>query len=127
VSATAVQVHPVIGALRPYTTYAALFGDTSSPFDEFETATMQGLAWVRGDRLDILAIGAKTPGRGDCGRFLAACMKAYQTIVVWDVLNSDLAQMLERRGFVNDWQYDGGASQPVMIWRAPPTSEASSR
>lgn len=87
----------MIGALKPHWAGVALATD----FDEFDTPTMNGLARVVPGtaHLEILAISAKHPGRGDCGRFFAECMKHYDIVRVWDVLNGDLAEMLERRGF----------------------------
>jgi hypothetical protein len=92
VSAPAVK-YPVIGATTPF---AEQLG---SMFQAFHTGGVHGLAAVKGDRLDILAVAAVNPGHGDFGRFLDDCMKNYQTIGIWEIWNGSLAIMLGRRGF----------------------------
>src|SRR5574341_1865509 len=80
---------PVLGSLRPH-------------FEEwcaFDTGLVHGLAQVRGERLDLVAIVAHFEGQGDVGRFLAACQAAYQLIYIWEIVNPVLAGMPERRGF----------------------------
>jgi hypothetical protein len=83
--------HPVVGLTYPF---------LGGPFAVFETATMHGLAWVRGMRIDILMMAAYRQGDGHGGHFLAACMAVYRTVGVWEVWNPTLAAMLRRRGFV---------------------------
>jgi N-acetylglutamate synthase-like GNAT family acetyltransferase len=87
------NAHPVIGALLP-------FAEQLAPmFQAFHADTVHGLAAVRNERLDILAVVAVHPGRGDFGRFLDECQKNYQTIGIWEVWNGSLALYLKRRGF----------------------------
>lgn len=97
------MTHPVIGELAPHWAGIAL----GTNFDQFNTPTMNGLARVvrDGQRLELLAVAANHEGRGDAGRFLAACQAQYATVCVWDVMNHRLAEMLERRGF-----------RPVVEW-----------
>lgn len=85
--------HPVIGALTP-------FASTIDPmFESFHTGTIHGLASVKGERLDILAVAAVNPGHGDFSRFLDQCMKSYRTVAIWEIWNGSLASLLRRRGF----------------------------
>jgi hypothetical protein len=87
------NAHPVVGALAP-------FAEQIAPmFQAFRTPNIHGLAAVRGDRLDILAVAATNPGHGDFSRFLDDCQKNYQTIGIWEIWNGSLASMLKRRGF----------------------------
>lgn len=111
--------HPVIGSLTPRASWVRAYPADTGSFNEFQIPTMKGLARVRGDHLEILAIVADQPNQGDCGRFLAACMESYTMVTVWEVLNTDLAEMLDRRGFVvvHEW-IDGGHFQG-MRWRKP--------
>lgn len=52
------------------------------------------------DVLDILAIGAHTPGKGDLRRFLEAAKQEFKTIYVWEVWNKWLPDVLLRYGFL---------------------------
>jgi hypothetical protein len=87
------NAHPVVGALTPFAAQLAPM------FQAFHTETVHGLAAVRSDRLDILAIAAVNPGHGDFARFLDECQRNYQTIAVWEIWNGSLALYLKRRGF----------------------------
>lgn len=87
------MTHPVIGETIPW---RPELGDV---FQAFSTPTIHGLAFVKGDRLDILAVSASNPGHGDFGRFLRECMKSYRTIGIWEIWNGSLAAMLRRYGF----------------------------
>lgn len=75
-----------------------------SPYREFQAEPFGVIGLGRVDlgihRLDLLAVAALLPGRGDFGRFLAAAMAVYEEIAIWYVVNEDLAAMLVRRGFV---------------------------
>jgi hypothetical protein len=87
------NAHPVVGELYPFA------AQLSPMFQAFRTPSIHGLAAVRGDRLDILAVAATNPGHGDFSRFLDECQKNYQTIGIWEIWNGSLAVMLRRRGF----------------------------
>jgi hypothetical protein len=78
---------------------------------------MYGLALVRDRRIDFLSLTARNPGHGDCGRFLAACMAAYDVVGVWWIFNADLETMLERRGFWHAADVFQGEGVVGMIWR----------
>jgi hypothetical protein len=85
--------HPVVGALTP-------FAEQLAPmFQAFHTTRVHGLASVRGDRLDMLAVAAVNPGHGDFTQFLDECQKNYDTIGIWEIWNGSLASMLRRRGY----------------------------
>jgi hypothetical protein len=101
--------HPVIGELFPF-----MPGDW---FEAFDVETVHGLALVRDRRLDLLSIVARNPGQGDGGRFLAACMAAYDVVGVWELLNPELEAMLERRGFWHAADVFQGEAVAGMIWR----------
>ena len=87
------NAHPVIGQLSPFAS------QIQPMFEAFHTTLIHGLAAVRGDRLDILAVAAVNPGHGDFARFLDECQKNYQTIAIWEIWNGSLALYLQRRGF----------------------------
>lgn len=87
------NAHPVVGTLTP-------FAEELAPmFQAFRTGTIHGLAAVRENRLDILAVMAMNPGHGEFARFLDECQKNYETIGIWEIWNGSLAAYLKRRGF----------------------------
>jgi hypothetical protein len=106
--------HPVIGGLTPYMPGAW--------FERFDTETIHGLALVRGRRIDFLAVDAYAPGRGDFGRFLGRCMDAYDTIGVWEIINSELEAMLTRRGFIAAREPFQGEMSDGLRWDAAPNA-----
>lgn len=107
--------HPVVGALHAMVPAY----DFGTGFLGYWTDTMHGLAKVDGDRIDLLVIIAHRPGRGDCGRFLAALMAAYSTIVVHETYSDELAAMLLRRGFVETHDVGGEhCYNPAYYWPA---------
>lgn len=101
---------PILGHLVPY---------LGGPFGAFETPTVWGLGWVRGDRLDLLALVAVRPGCGDVGRFLADCQAAYRVIGAWEIGSDRLRGMLERRGFQPAREVLDGELSEGMLWQAP--------
>lgn len=103
-----VSYAPVVGQLRPF---------MDDDFKMFATDTMNGLVCVRPPRIDFLAITAEVEGMGDCGRFLAACMDAYDIIGVWEIHNPKLASMLSRRGFRVEMDTFSGELIKGMMWR----------
>ena len=104
------NAHPVIGATAPFAP------EFNPMFESFRTETIHGLAAVRGDRLDILAVAAVNPGHGDFSRFLDECQKNYETIGIWEIWNGSLAVMLRRRGFVDVREVLDGDLVSGMRW-----------
>lgn len=107
---------PVIGEVIPW------FAEIQNPFDAFDTGTMRGLAYVHetqaGLRIDVLAVNAAVPGRGDFRAFVTALKAAYRVVGFWEILNVDVAGMLTRYGFIETVEYVAGDVSPGMIWKA---------
>jgi hypothetical protein len=91
------------------------------PFRAYDTGTVQGLACVREGTADVLAIVAKTEGRGDGGRFLDALTRNYAQVRVWAITNPALQAMLFRRGFYESMErhLEGEELEWAMVWRKP--------
>lgn len=105
------RAYPVVGVMRTYTPMA-------EPFREFWTETMHGLAFVIGRELRILALAAHHEGRGDCGRFIAEAIAAYDFVGIYRVGSFRLDAMLRRRGFIDcESEIVAGEDMPGMIWR----------
>ncbi len=69
-------------------------------YKRFESSVgINGLAKVSGKRLDILAVIARTPGKGQFRRFIAAAKNAYETVAVWEDWNPVIGEALQRYGF----------------------------
>jgi hypothetical protein len=105
------DTHPVIGQLSGY---------EGAEFREFITPTARGLAMVRGDRLDILAIATEHEGRGEFSRFLAKCKENYSVIGIWEIWNPILKTILARKDFHAASEVLAyGELSNGMIWEAP--------
>lgn len=85
-------------------------------FGAFTTDEMQGLALVRDDRLDLLALLAETPGTGQLSRFLRACQATYRVIVVYEIENLSLPFKLKHLGFHLAHEFYEGEPHFVMRW-----------
>lgn len=71
-------------------------------FSGFRTASsLRGCAKVEPGSgcLQILALIAEKPGRGDWSHFLKQAKELFDEIVVWELWNDDFARALERSGF----------------------------
>lgn len=106
---------PVLGQMRP--SFLSTIPAFDTGFDEFDTPTMHGLARVVGNHLDILAIDAHVPGRGDCGRFLAECIESYERVRILFIGNPQLDQMLRRRGWEPFVAYEDGEIIEGRQWK----------
>jgi len=80
-------------------------------------AGIEGLARVSGDRLDVLAVFCRTPGRGCLGEFLRRCMARYDAVCVWEVFNPVVSAALQRRGFRRAEETDPATGETVTGWR----------
>lgn len=114
---------PVLGLLLPPTSRRF----EGSEWSEFDTGALVGIATVRDRRIDLLAVHARRPGRGDFRRFLADLMAAYNVVVVWAITNPFLPQVLERRGFRETMEYRDGELCDCMRWDRVPGSCAGAR
>jgi hypothetical protein len=56
---------------------------------------VRGLAYVSGDRLDILSVEAGVPGCGQFRRFIASAKEIFSTIAVWEDWNPLIRKNLE--------------------------------
>jgi len=74
-------------------------------------------ARVSGDRLDVLAVFCRTPGRGCLGEFLRRCMARYDAVCVWEVFNPVVSAALQRRGFRRAEETDPATGETVTGWR----------
>lgn len=83
----------------------------------FQSAVgIDGLAKWTPDRLDLLAVTTRTPGRGRFRVFISLAKQYYKTICVWVDINPIVGEALERYGFrrVTEKQFDG---EIVEGWR----------
>jgi len=83
----------------------------------FESACgIDGLAKVTGDRLDILAVAARTTGKGQFRKFITLAKQEFKTVCVWEDWNPILGPALARYGFTpeKEIQADG---EVVDGWR----------
>lgn len=71
----------------------AKYSRFSSPYG------VDGLGFWTQDRLNLLAVHARAPGRGQFHRFIADAKCQWKTICVWEVWNEFLGPVLERYGF----------------------------
>jgi hypothetical protein len=89
------KTHPVIGKLKPDPVGQYL----GTGFEKFNTGTVVGLARVREECLEILAIATVPRRRGHLRGFVRAAQKSYRAIRFLDVFNPQLDQALARYGF----------------------------
>lgn len=129
-SATKQRVHPaypVVGRLTPWPLAELIPAFSGTGFQCFETPTMQGLVNVEGGRLDILSLDAKQPGCGDCGRFLAECMKSYTHIRVLFIQSPLMDGILIRRGFTPFSVLEDGEQIEGRHWKSTPLRKSRGR
>lgn len=60
---------------------------------------IDGLAKINGDRLDVLAVHAETPGKGQFRKFIEECKNNFREICVWEDFNPIVGVALKRYGF----------------------------
>lgn len=71
-----------------------------SPYQNFRSTTgCHGLARIDGGTLEILAVSASKPGRGQCREFVAQCRKEFGIVIVLHVDSPVLKEALKRWGF----------------------------
>lgn len=81
---------------------------------------IDGLAKVNGDRLDILAVHAATPGFGQFREFMKLCKKQFNTICIWEIWNPSLEAALLRYGFTPQTEITGwGETVHGLRWDKP--------
>lgn len=109
---------PVLGELREQPEHRRLtdFMEFRSPFG------VDGLARVRGNRLEILAVISVEEGKGHFRDFVSACQQRYVGIRFWALMNPELEKALTRYGFYGGNDVDEfGDVVDVMDWTAPLT------
>lgn len=105
---------PVIGKLGPEY--------MGGPFRTFDTGKVNGLAChVSEKRVDLLAIVAKYPGRGDTTAFIDAMQKTYGLIIIWQVQDERMLRILHKAGFKPGKMDagDAGLLEDVYKWEVP--------
>lgn len=104
---------PVVGKLGPQY--------MGGPFRTFDTGKMNGLACRGGERVDLLAIVAKHPGRGDTTAFIDALQRTYGLVIIWQVQNERMLRILHKAGFVPGKMAAGesGLLEDVYKWESP--------
>lgn len=77
-------------------------------FDQFRSNVgIDGLARYNGNgMIELLAVHARTPGKGQFRRFIANLKKEYKTICVWEISNPLLETVLPRYGFKREVTID---------------------
>jgi len=60
---------------------------------------IDGLMRIKGHDLELLAVTAGDPGKGQFRRFVAACKQKHDSICIWAIWNDDLPAILRRYGF----------------------------
>lgn len=76
-------------------------------------------------RLDVLAIHADSPGRGEFRTFIKRAKQQFRTICVWITLNPSIAPVLVRYGFKPEMELQGDG-ETVDGWRWDRTDEPKS-
>lgn len=75
---------------------------------QFQSPTgIGGLAKWAGERLDLLAVHARTRQQGEFRKFIALAKGRFQTICVWEISNPILDAALERYGFQPETELQG--------------------
>lgn len=87
-------------------------------YDRFESKCgIDGLAKEKDNRLDVLAVHANKPGKGQFRAFIALCKKHYQTVCVWDIFNPVVEQALTKYGFTEAHEVDGMTGEAMIGMR----------
>ncbi len=77
-------------------------------YKRFESSVgINGLAKLGDDRIDILAVVADSPGKGQFRRFVSAAKRMWKTVVVWEDWNPVVTDALQRYGFSRISEVDG--------------------
>lgn len=71
---------------------------------------------IEGGRIDILAVHARTPGKGQFREFIQQCKQHYGTICVWEDWNPAIGPALQRYGFTPETEIQGNG-EAVNGWR----------
>jgi len=106
--------HPAIGIILP-NIYGDVMGE--EPFGQFRVHGLHGLARVRGDELDFLAIIANEPGRGAFSGLLRKCKRHYRQIRIFSILNDRFGEFLLREGFAPSRCLIGGDPEHCLVWK----------
>lgn len=88
-------------------------------YDRFSSPTgIQGLAKQDGSRLDLLAIDASDPGKGQFREFMRQAKSEFEQIFIWEVWNPLLKEILVRYGFRPAVGFFEGEMLTGFWWRA---------
>lgn len=87
-----------------------------SPFRRFDQDGVDGLAWVRGSRIDVLAVISQKPGRGAFRAFIKECKAHHKTVCFWHEINPDLGAILTHYGFEPAMEWMLGEKTPGYRW-----------
>jgi|ERR1700723_664348 len=77
---------------------------------------IHGLAKELPERIDLLAVQAEHPGRGQFRHFIHALKLNYRTICVWEIMNEQMNPILKRYGFSPVQETDCGETLTGWKW-----------
>ncbi len=111
----------VLGVTKPHWSGQIL----GTRFECFESTTgLDGLAKIKGSRLDLLAVVSKRDGA--FRNFIARAKTEFTTVCIWEVWNNELPAVLKRYGFQEVAQIDEDTFENLTCWRwdaLPPNVE----
>lgn len=90
------MINPVIGSIERDEISIAF----DSPFGNFKSEGVHGLAVVNGKRLYLLVVVSYRKREGVLRKFIAECKSHYEAIGVWDIGSQILFDALKRYGFI---------------------------
>jgi len=92
--------------------------DMGTGFEEFHVDCIQGLWIDSGDTVDVLAVIADRPGRGDFSRFVNNLKRRCRRIRFLEC-NDVISPMLEHLGFIAMEWFHRGELTSGYRWAAP--------
>jgi hypothetical protein len=78
--------------------YSAILGTGYERF--LAPSGCHGLAKINGQAVEILAVGATEPGKGQFRAFISDCKRDFAEVRVLEIWNPDVSSALTRYGFV---------------------------
>lgn len=96
---------------------AAILG---TGYNKFFTSEINGLAKIKGPRVDILSVISVNSGRGHFKEFIENLKTIYKQIYIWEIWNDDLMAALKRYDFVDtETIEDDGEKLTGLVWQLP--------
>ena len=104
--------HPVIGPLRPWRGRVY-----PTHFQEFDNGLVKGLACVRDDGIEFMAVDTHCHGAGHFRDFIRDLKQHYTHIRFWAMLNGKIVAILWRYGFTSGYDAsEFGEITDCMDW-----------